>query len=402
MRMPPPLFCTAMIAPFLLLSLDGFAEESQPIVLATHNQTPLPLSPTDAQAIERICKIVLNQGEDARALANLVQLTRKLPAPTTSRLYYDLARKYLQSGKYNQAANLLQQLLNQHPDQPIAGDALVTLVRLYSSSEVTHSQQTNSASAEGQMGLLKYALYTVDRTLQRNATLGDHPALIFQRAVATRLGGRLQAAQSRLTRLKHNLQAEPWRTYARTEQWLQSDREDESPLPVVVCHRTDKRPHLDGLLGDQLWHASELVQFSYDDQFLYLAISAAKVVGQNYAVDARPRTYDADLTGHDSLRIRLDVDRDYATYFELTIDHRGQTNDRCWLDTSWNPAWFVAAGEGDSHWTAEGAIPWESLTSSPPKRGEAWAITYSRMLPKHSVGKGVSASKQPFSLLLFQ
>ncbi len=379
---------------------NGFGEEQPSISLASHNQRqPLPLS-DETQAVERIRKIVLNQGDDARALANLVQLTRELPAPTTSQLYYDLAKEYLQQAKYNQAANLLQQLLNQHADQPIAADALVTLVRLYSSSEVTHTQQASTTSNGGQQGFLQYALYLADHTLLKNPSLANDPAISFQRAVATRLGGNLKAVRGRLSRLKHNPKAAPWHTRALAEPWLQSKREDASPLPTVICRSTEERPHLDGVLDDSLWQAGQPVQFSYDGQFLYLAISTPKATDQNYQADNLPRTHDADLTGHDHLRLRLDHDRDYATCFELAVDHRGQTNDRCWHDTSWNPKWFVAAGGDDSHWTVEAAIPWEELTEVPPQTGEAWAVAWDRILP----GEGASATAAgvDFSLLLFK
>lgn len=385
-----------------LVPSDCYGEDTKSISLATHNQIGRPPTDIDAQAIDRIKKIVLNQGDDARALANLVQLTRKLPAPTTSQLYYDLAKDYLQSGKYNQAGNLLQQLLNQHPDQPVAGDALVTLVRLYSSSEVTYTEsfsKSGTRTQEEQLGLLKYALYTADRTLQKNSSLANHPALTFQRAVATRLGGRAKTAQGRLTRLKHNAKADVWRTRALAEHWLQGKREDEPPMPVVVCRQAAERPHLDGLLDESMWQSDEPVQFSCDDGFLYLAISTPKVDSQNYDTDARPRTYDADLAGHDHLRLRLDRDRDYATYFELAVDHRGQTNDRCWLDTSWNPKWFVAAGGNETHWTIEAAIPWYSLTTTPPQPGEAWAVAWNRILPPVAEAPSPVAD---FSLLLFE
>jgi len=395
----PILLCFVHLA---LLS-DCFGADPSAVSLASHDQLQTTTLPADAEATERIKKIVMSQGDDARAIANLVQLTRKLPAPTTSQLYFELASEYLQLGKYNQAANVLQQLLNQYPDQPITGEALVTLVRLYSSSEVTHTQQASPASTGGQQGLLKYALYTADRALQKNATLADSPALTFQRAVATRLGGNPQAA--RLTRLKHDAHVGPWRTYALAEKWLQSKRDDESPLPKVVCRQADTRPHLDGQLDDSIWQADEPVQFSYDDDFLYLAISTPKIAGQNYDLDARPRTYDADLTGHDQVRLRLDLDRDYATCFELAVDHRGQTNDRCWLDKSWNLQWFVAAGGDNTHWTIEAAIPWRSLTATPPQPNTAWAIAWTRLPPNpqpHSPGEGASATGERFTLLLFQ
>ncbi len=384
-----------------VVSSDCFGEEQPSISLVLHDQLQALPVLGETQAIERIRKIVLSQGDDARALANLVQLTRELPAPTTSQIYYDLAKEYLQQGKVNQAANILQQLLNQHPDQPIAADALVTLVRLYSSSEVTHTQQANSASDGGHQGFLKYALYTADHTLPQNPTLRSHPALTFQRAVATRLSGNLKLAQGQLTSLKHNTQAGQWRNRALAEPWLQSKREDASPMPTVVCRSTDQRPHLDGVLDDSLWQADEPVQFSYDDKFLYLAISTPKAAGQNYEADTLPRSYDADLTGHDHLRLRLDLDRDYATCFELAVDHRGQTNDRCWYDASWNPKWFVASGGDDSHWTVEAAIPWEELVEVPPTAGQAWAVAWDRVggpgAEAPSPGVGVD-----FSLLLFE
>ncbi len=400
-------FITLLCFVSWLVPSNSLGEETKAVSLATHHQTPLPPSSADAQATERIRKIVLNQGDNARALANLVQLTRELPAPTTSQLYSDLANEYLQQGKYNQAANLLQQLLNQHPDQPIAADALVTLVRLYSSSEVHHTQQASPASTGGHRGFLKYALYTADHSLPKkpglpkNSALPKNPALTFQRAVATRLGGDAKAAQGRLSRLKHSAKAGPWRARALAEPWLQSKRDDESPMPVVVCRQADERPHLDGVLDDSLWQDDKPVQWAYDDQFLYLAIATPKDAGQNYEADPRPRTYDADLTGHDQLRLRLDVDRDYATCFELAVDHRGQTNDRCWLDASWNPKWFVAAGGDDAHWTIEAAIPWEALSHSPPQAGAAWAVAWDRVLPPVAEAPSPGA-ETGFSLLLFE
>ncbi len=131
---------------------------------------------------------------------------------------------------------------------------------------------------------------------------------------------------------------------------------------------------------------------------MYLGISTPKAEGQNYEASTQPRTYDADLAGHDHLRIRLDLDRDYATCFELAVDHRGQTNDRCWHDTSWNPKWFVAAGGDATHWTIEAAIRWKSLTETPPQPGEAWAVAWDRVLPREKA----SALGDRFFLLLFE
>ena len=145
-------------------------------------------------------------------------------------------------------------------------------------------------------------------------------------------------------------------------------------------------------------------QFAYDNEFLYLAFANAKADSVVYVGDPQPRTYDADLSQHDHLRIRLDLDRDYATYYELAVDHRGWTADRCWLDASWNLKWFVAAGGDDAHWTVEAAIPWKSLTTNPPTSGDAWAIAWERVLPKSATSPAAETppSVVNFHLLLFQ
>ena len=67
--------------------------------------------------------------------------------------------------------------------------------------------------------------------------------------------------------------------------------------------------------------------------------------GNRIRVERSPRQRDADLSAHDRVTLRLDVDRDYTTAFELVVDHRGWTHDACWNDATWNPKWFVAAND---------------------------------------------------------
>ncbi|MEM8944253.1 MAG: hypothetical protein AAGD11_03645 [Planctomycetota bacterium] len=379
---------------------DVRAEPAQPIELATFDQSRRHHSEIANRQVETIRKIVLNQGDDARALANLVQLSRNLSPTATSALYFELSSDYLLRAKYNQAASVLQQLLNQHRDQPIARDALLRLVRLYSSGEVQHTEglkQSTQPTNADERGFARYAMHTANVTVQQLPTLAEDPALTFQRAVATRHVGQQRAALGRLTRLKRDLQGEPWRTRALAEQWLHDDRRDEPPLAVVHCPRIDQRPHLDGSLDEPCWQANSCVRFAYDHEFLYLAITCEKKAAHDYQTDSRVRSYDADLSAHDHIEIHLDVDRDYATWYELAIDHRGWTSDRCWLNPGWNPKWFVAADADESHWTAEAAIPLTAIVHSAPSSGAAWAIATRRILPSAD-----EPSSQEISLLLFE
>lgn len=396
----------ALVA-LLSLSLPSICRaQAEPIKLATHNQTRTSATQTDRAALARIKHIILNQGEDARALANLVQLTRTLPPAATAQLYNELATEYLELGRYNQAANVLQQLLNQHLDQPLARDAVLRLMQLYSSSEVALTQDakhTDASAIERQQGYLRYSQYLVGDVLQRDKSLAKDPAIAFQRAVTARLAGAPRLAQARLTQLKHQRHAGIWRELALTEQWLQGSREEVAPRPVVTCHATDHKPHLDGLLDDSLWQDSQPVQFAYDDDFLYLAITQPKVESQTYAPSQQPRTHDADLTGNDRVEIHLDADRDLATCLVLAVDHQGRTHDRCWLNTSWNPQWFVAAGESATHWMIEAAIAWDQLTRQPPQPGHAWAVaTKPLSAADSSTAPPATPTPADFQLMLFQ
>jgi hypothetical protein len=77
----------------------------------------------------------------------------------------------------------------------------------------------------------------------------------------------------------------------------------------------------------------------------------------------------------------LDLDRDFATYYRLAVDHRGWTADDCWGDTTWNPTWFVASAVAEGEWTIEAAIPLDQLSGEPPAAGTAWAMGIQRIVP---------------------
>ena len=81
----------------------------------------------------------------------------------------------------------------------------------------------------------------------------------------------------------------------------------------------------------------------------------------------------------------LDVDRDYVTYYRITIDQRGWTNDDLWGDMSWNPKYYVAAEGDEATWRFEVAIPWKELVPSAPAPDTIWAASVVRTVPAHGV-----------------
>lgn len=193
----------------------------------------------------------------------------------------------------------------------------------------------------------------------------------------------------------------------------------------LVCSRTEARPVLDGVLSDPCWQrASEavltepglaappgdrhaFVMLAYDDEYLYIAASLPREAGTRTdgRID-RPRRHDENLQDFDRLRILLDVDRDYFTWYDLTIDQRGCTADACWQDRRWNPKWYVASDAEKSHWRLEAALPLSELAWQKPERGTIWALSLIRTVPAVTVQSWFPAPRgepgmQSFGLLRF-
>jgi hypothetical protein len=417
---------------FLLLAIapeNALAQE----VVATSAEIQ-PSTGSQAQQVERIRQMVLSLGRKPSTPAQLVQLARGLQPAAASSLFLQVADDYFRAGHCDLAANVLLQLLEQYPDEPAATDATLRLVRVYSSSEIAHTQRQTSdparqlnlpagwrkksaggagaehGSANQTAGMLQYALYLANSRLQRHPELTKLSPFAFQCAVTARLSGRPQESKSWLSLLKHKRESGQWRSRALAESWLEGSSEREAPLPTTRCLRTDIPPHLDGILNEALWQTADSfspasgledlkseILIAHDAKFCYIAVRCQKIAGAQYALDKQPRAYDADLAGHDRVVLSLDVDRDYAACFRLAVDHHGQTSDACWRDASWNPQWYVAAGDQARTWTIEAAIPWSELAPTPPRAGEVWALSAQRFTPTQQS----DSPPEGFRLLIF-
>ena len=228
------------------------------------------------------------------------------------------------------------------------------------------------------------------------------PEIQFPLAALRRMTGNMAKSDAIFRSCLTRSQEDSIRALAEREIWLMFST-SQAPLEMVICQRTEEKPRLDGILGDACWQASReltltskprvenladdseentsLIMMAYDAEFLYLGISATRVPGANSDRPQPGRTRDADLTHFDRITMCLDVDRDYATWYEFEIDQRGWTADRCWEDRRWNPTWYVAANADETHWRIEAAIPWNELTPSAPQRGTVWSIAISRTIP---------------------
>jgi hypothetical protein len=132
---------------------------------------------------------------------------------------------------------------------------------------------------------------------------------------------------------------------------------------------------------------------AHDEEFLFLAARGRKAVGAQYPPGHGTRPRDPDIDQRDRIDIYLDVNRDYSSYWRLSLDHRGWTGEACLADRTWNPTWYVAASDAPGLWQAEAAIPLAELVDAPLKSDEAWAVGIQRTVP----GVGFQSWTRPAS-----
>jgi hypothetical protein len=241
----------------------------------------------------------------------------------------------------------------------------------------------------------------------RSPGLFQSPQIQFPLAALRRSKGSSRAADAIMRHFLANAVDAETKQLAERELWT-SVVASEPPQALAICRQIVERPYLDGLLSDACWedakeiHLSDkaddagsvrgttdptqtMILFAYDDEFLYLAAKVPRAEGPpKDNPQTKGRQHDADLSRHDRLCIRLDLDRDYTTWYEFQIDQRGLTAESCWEDRRWNPNWYVAAEADTSIWRVEAAIPWREMTPLPPRRGSIYGVSILRTIP--SVG----------------
>lgn len=420
---------------------DANDPASAPIDATAEASARTPLTETQIDEIVVVRQLARQRGGQPAALAQIIQMSREFDDDVIAELIDELAAAHLRAGDLNLAADARRVLTEQYPNQPMAHEAILWLVRLYASSEMVHSRRqltTGEAdimrqlpagaevapsakrsrrkqSTDPSQPAAPYAIHLASQAMATHPKLSDNPALAYQRAVAARLSGKRELVQAYLSPLKRRRPGDPWGDCARMEAWLEQRSREKSPKPTATVAFADQPPELDGVMNDPCWHVAlpiplkvepakvaavdapptadgaieepppaTQVQLAYDREYLYVAVVCAKAPGVSYQHDDGPRPRDGDVERHDHVSLRIDLDRDYASYYDLLVDNRGWTADRCWGDAAWNPKWFVAASPDNAAtatWAVEMAIPWAELTPTPPKSAQAWACSIDRVIP---------------------
>jgi hypothetical protein len=368
---------------------------------------------------------------NAAWVAQVGQITDGLSHNDGAELLLQLADGYRAAGQLDLAADTYYLLARQYPDHTHAARSLEWLIQFYASSEISHrlasrgSHNIRQASLTITAGEAASAAGAIDPTtdtsptialsrddrLQRATQLAGYlrsakpelyaePRIRFAEVTALRQVGLSNPAKRYYITLRQLPDTNPWRRCGDTESWLATPTEAPPPKSLGACRPTTERPHLDAQLNEPFWDtASRLqlgdpnhkspdalpseVRLAYDNEHLYFAIRCQKVPNAPSPTPSpqKPRPRDADLTQNDRVTLYFDIDRDFTTAFELTVDSRGWTHDACWGDSHWNPAWYVAAESDEGSWTVEAAVPLMELTDSPPAARHVWAVSACRTIP---------------------
>jgi hypothetical protein len=337
-------------------------------------------------------------------------------------IFYQLGQRSYQSGQWAQAAETFELLAERYPEDPLARPAQIWLVQYYTSGEAALRERNlrtsgaaiwepsagdhfvarpaakvsvRSSTRSGDEFARRAAAITA-RLQQTHPELLSEPAVAFALAAADRKGSQPRQAERYYLGRSREMSHDAWWSCAQGELWL-AGQKGPPPKPVFRCPTVATRPHLDGRLDDAMWRKAARVELvsplrddanwpatvllAHDERFLYLGIRARQAPGAMYEPAAGTRPRDADLSAHDRIELLLDLDRGFATYFRLAVDHRGWTADDCWGDPTWNPTWFVASAVAEGEWTIEAAIPLDQLTGEPPAAGTAWAMGIQRIVP---------------------
>lgn len=352
----------------------------------------------------------------------VVNLTGGLDADAGAELLRQLAEGYREAGRLELAADTLYLLARRYPDAPLADASLLWLLRYYASGERARADLRLMEGQDARPNTLanvpsdprgpvqlaapeKSGVLSGDERLQRAAALVEflsqarpalyaQPSVRFAEAATQRARGFGADADRTALVLSKQAIADDWRRAALAERWLAKPDGLPPDKPLANCRYTPRRPLLDGRLDDAVWARAEAIplaapgavkpsatfRVAHDEEFLFLAVEAAS--GDAAPIDAdaaRPR--DADLSSGDRVTVRIDLDRDYATAFELSFDQRGWTHDALWGDPHWKPTWWAAADADSQAWRVEAAIPLAELADPKHVARSAWAVSVRRERP---------------------
>ncbi|HEY4936207.1 MAG TPA: DUF5916 domain-containing protein, partial [Puia sp.] len=158
-----------------------------------------------------------------------------------------------------------------------------------------------------------------------------------------------------------------------------------SKIKEIRAIRIETRLEVDGILNEPEWalappsphfvqiepeqgkpvHFDTKIKVLYNRSFLYVGIIALDSAGKK-AIMATDFIRDFDITRHDLVSLAFDGFNDHRNAMSFVTNAYGVQKDLLafddlYYDIDWDGLWRVRTNRTDSGWTAEIAIPWQTL-----------------------------------------
>jgi hypothetical protein len=171
----------------------------------------------------------------------------------------------------------------------------------------------------------------------------------------------------------------------------------------VEIARTSVRPLIDGKLDDAIWSSATLVSdmhqylprdqgapsersefyLAYDERFLY--VGARLYDSQPEAISARQLLQGQNLGFDDTFEFIIDTFNNGRTGYYFQVNPNGIRNEGVYenpnqLNSDWTGIWEVESRIDDDGWTAEVAIPFNTLNFDP--QAQEWGFTIARRIAR--------------------
>jgi hypothetical protein len=268
------------------------------------------------------------------------------------------------------------------------------------------------ASAEQYMSLpirpkdpqqgIRVAVEALNRLCTECPYLERQPRVLFSRGHCLRMLSQAGPAR-RFYRLCASSHAAGWSTAAAAELWLldaAGSRRGACPRKRARAWHTTGPVHIDGRLDEAAWRAGKpvaltdpvgrqpsepeqtTVRLAWDQTYIYLAARVPTTHGRSGPPRGHSPVRDRLADGWPSLEWFIDVDRDAATYYRISVDELGNVVDAHNDDLSWslplqaNPlagAWQYIVAHDENAWIVEMAVPVVSLFPRQSLSGQLWA-----------------------------
>ncbi len=403
-----------------------------------------------------LAHITRRRSDPARFLAQISDLTAGLPGTAAADVLFQLGDRYRQQGELDLADEAFGLLVDRYPDHELVPDVLFWQVHYRSSTEVAlrHDRRqvrggardaipavssTTESSPDVTRALRKIELTSANRSVDDRAIALSQSQAIAERLhticpVTHRSTSLRLALAAGLPREENARRTGPptremvsgdshWYLCEQGEAWLAQRASIRGPKPAYFARRTADRPRLDGRLDDEGWSEASVIDLRcrvaddsgwaavalvmHDENCLYFGAECRRPAPVDPPPRQARRTRDADLAAFDRVEFYIDVDRDWTTAYRFVVDERGNIQDACWNDHTWDPTWYVAVSDSSTSWTVEAAIPWEDINQKAPAASDAWVFGCQRVVPSFGIQSWTAPAAlqlplESFGYLIFQ